>query len=181
MNRVVNLSHRAYNYTKKGMLALSRGLGKTGFMDSMNEATKLDGTKVLAAIGVGSIVAKDGLGCYMYVNQSLKNKDIPDDKRKFVAALDLANGGLMILFQIAMFASITNKKFQKRVFDQFFGKHFNRDATKAYRSAMNSDKNFKAMTGKLFYAAQRNVNKKSASTLGYMTAQIGRASCRERV
>ena len=58
-----------------------------------------DDAKLIAGVGVASIVAKDGLGCYLYVKQSLNNDKIPEDKRKFVAALDLANGGLMIAMQ----------------------------------------------------------------------------------
>lgn len=49
-----------------------------------------DNAKFMSAIGVTSIVLKDGLGCYLYVKQSLNNEKIPEDKRKFVAALDLA-------------------------------------------------------------------------------------------
>ena len=59
--------------------------------------------KALGVSAVLSIVAKDGIGCYKYVTQSLHNDKIPDEKRKFVAALDLTNGLLMILAQIGMY------------------------------------------------------------------------------
>ena len=46
----------------------------------------------LATATVTSIILKDGIGCAMYVGQSLHNDKIPEKKRKFVAALDLTNG-----------------------------------------------------------------------------------------
>jgi hypothetical protein len=78
---------------------------------------------VLAGATVASIVLKDGIGCAMYVTQSLNNKKIPDEKRKFVAALDLTNGGLMILAQIAMFFAM--RKFSGPIFKKIFAKSFN--------------------------------------------------------
>lgn len=79
--------------------------------------------QALALTTVTSIVVKDGVGCYKYVTQSLKNKDIPDDRRSFVAALDLSNGILMILAQIGMFFAM--KKFSGPIFDKLFKKSFN--------------------------------------------------------
>lgn len=79
----------------------------------------------LAAATVTSIVIKDGIGCAMYVTQSLNNKKIPDEKRKFVAALDLTNGVLMIAAQIAMFLAM--RKYSGKIFDKIFKKSFNPD------------------------------------------------------
>ena len=77
----------------------------------------------LAAATVTSIVLKDGIGCVMYVTQSLNNKKIPDEKRKFVAALDLTNGVLMIAAQIAMFLAM--RKYSGPIFEKLFKKSFN--------------------------------------------------------
>lgn len=85
-------------------------------------------------LGVASIIAKDGLGCYLYVTQSLNNKEIPDDKRSFVASLDLTNGVLMIALQLLMFFTVSHKVCQSKMFDKFFGKIFDRPIKKAYRS-----------------------------------------------
>lgn len=79
--------------------------------------------KALATAVVGSIIAKDGIGCAMYVTQSMNNKKIPDEKRKFVAALDLTNGLLMILAQIGMF--IAMRKYSGTIFNKIFKKSFN--------------------------------------------------------
>lgn len=99
--------------------------------------------KFIDGLGVASIIAKDGLGCYLYVTQSLNNKEIPDDKRKFVAALDLTNGVLMIAFQLLMFFTVSHKVCQTKMFDKFFGKMFDRPIQKTYRAITKKEPMFK--------------------------------------
>lgn len=77
----------------------------------------------LATATVSSIILKDGIGCAMYVTQSLHNDKIPEKKRKFVAALDLTNGVLMIGAQIAMFFAM--RKYSGPIFKKIFNKSFN--------------------------------------------------------
>ena len=77
----------------------------------------------LATATVSSIILKDGIGCAMYVTQSLNNDKIPEKKRKFVAALDLTNGVLMIGAQIAMFFAM--RKYSGPIFKKIFNKSFN--------------------------------------------------------
>jgi len=79
--------------------------------------------KALALTTVSSIIIKDGVGCAMYVKQSLGNDKIPEKKRKFVAALDLTNGLLMIGAQIALF--FTMRKISEPIFNRMFRKSFN--------------------------------------------------------
>ncbi len=55
-----------------------------------------DPARFAAAMLVTSIVSKDLVGCFLYTTQSLNNKKIPEEKRKFVASLDLMNGILMV-------------------------------------------------------------------------------------
>ena len=59
----------------------------------------------------------------MYVGQSINNDKIPEKKRKFVAALDLTNGILMIGAQIAMFFAM--RKYSGAIFKKIFNKSFN--------------------------------------------------------
>ena len=82
----------------------------------------------LASATVTSIILKDGIGCAMYVGQSLNNDKIPEKKRKFVAALDLTNGVLMIVAQIAMFFAM--RKYSGPIFKKIFNKSFS-EASKA--------------------------------------------------
>jgi hypothetical protein len=92
-------------------------------MEALCNAFEKNPEGVLGAATVTSIVLKDGIGCAMYVTQSLHNKKIPEEKRKFVAALDLTNGGLMILAQIAMFFAM--RRYSGPIFKKFFAKSFN--------------------------------------------------------
>ena len=82
-----------------------------------------DPEKALAMATVTSIILKDGIGCSMYVTQSMNNKKIPEKKRKFVAALDLTNGVLMIAAQIAMFFAM--RKYSGTMFNKLLKKSFN--------------------------------------------------------
>lgn len=77
---------------------------------------------------IGSIVVKDGVGCAMYVKQSLDNDKIPEKRRKFVAALDLTNGVLMMASQVALFLAM--HKLNKPLFDKLFIKSFGKEARK---------------------------------------------------
>ena len=109
-----------------GIDRIAQGMGylsKTKALKALGNAWNKNPEGVLAGATVASIVLKDGIGCAMYVTQSLNNKKIPDEKRKFVAALDLTNGGLMILAQIAMFFAM--RKYSGPIFKKMFAKSFN--------------------------------------------------------
>lgn len=101
-------------------------LGKVQQWKPMNKLTNTftkNPEKTLAGIAVTSIIIKDGVGCYKYVTQSLKNDKIPEQKRKFVAALDLTNGLLMIVSQVGMFYIM--RKCSEPLFKKIFSKSFN--------------------------------------------------------
>lgn len=109
-----------------GIDKIAQGMGylsKTRPLKALGNAWNKNPEGVLAGATVASIILKDGIGCAMYVTQSLNNKKIPDEKRKFVAALDLTNGGLMILAQIGMFFAM--RKFSGPIFKKVFAKSFN--------------------------------------------------------
>lgn len=131
---------KAYNYGfKKTFVALS----EMPIMDKGYASYRSNNRKVIDGIGIASIILKDGVGCYMYVNQSLHNDKIPEDKRRFVAALDLANGGLMILAQILMHVTISNKIVQTKMFEKFFGKNFDRNAQKMIQAVLRNTEKYK--------------------------------------
>ena len=115
----------------KILSATSKVIGKVEKSKPMQWAEKkfnLDTEKALGLATVTSIVIKDGVGCYKYVTQSLNNKKIPDEKRKFVAALDLTNGILMITAQIAMYFAM--RKYSGPLFEKLFQKSFNPEMSK---------------------------------------------------
>ena len=158
------------------------GLSRTKWMKNKTFPNyEIDNAKFMSAIGVGSIVLKDGLGCYLYVKQSLNNKKIPEDKRKFVAALDLANGGLMIAMQILMFFTISNKKVQAKMFNSLFGKNFTRSADKALQAQLNKMDKLKGMTGKEFHKAREADKKGLVTAFGYLTSLAASTIIAKRV
>lgn len=76
-----------------------------------------------AWIATISCVTKDGVNCAYYVHQSLNNERIPEEKRKFVASLDLANGILNVITQLAIGPAtewLTNKGFEKFITPKYF-------------------------------------------------------------
>ena len=89
----------------------------------------------------------------------MNDNEIPEVKRKFVASLDLANGGLMILLQLAMFFTISNKKVQEKMFNTFFGKHFDRAASKGYQAMLKNNDLLKDMKGSDFHPVLNQARK----------------------
>ncbi|MFA7658022.1 MAG: hypothetical protein WCY19_01155 [Candidatus Gastranaerophilaceae bacterium] len=62
--------------------------------------------KYAAKMMVLSIVSKDAINCAIYTYQSYNNKEIPERKRKFIAAMDLINGIINVGGQILSFMLI---------------------------------------------------------------------------
>jgi len=94
-----------------------------GFVNSKPMKKLVDGKvtrktvdDVTAALTIGSIVLKDGIGCVMYVEQSKHNKKIPEERRNFVWKLDAVNGGLMIAFQLLFFLGV--RKFNTKLLEK---------------------------------------------------------------
>ena len=152
---------------RKPLVALSKAPG----MDIVRRNFRNKNMAFINGLAITSIIAKDGLGCYMYVNQSLHNDKIPDDKRKFVAALDLANGGLMIAMQLLMFFTVSNKNVQKKMFNALFGKVFNsRSAQKGYQALVKNIDSCKGMTGPQFHEAFGKTRKVAEDAFSYVTS-----------
>lgn len=154
---------------------------KTKFADKGSTKYQLGNAKYIAALGITSIALKDGLGCYMYVNQSLHNKNIPEDKRKFVAALDLTNGGLMILAQVLMFFTISNSKVQEKMFGKLFGKFFDGPAKKVCQAAIKKSEKFKDITPKAFDSTFGKFKKDIQGFFGIFTGIVGATILAKRV
>lgn len=66
-------------------------------------------------------VAKDAISYGFRYNKSKKNEEIPEDKRKFVAALDLASGFTTCAVQLLIGFAISNKKLQRNLCNKLFG------------------------------------------------------------
>lgn len=137
MSRIDRITNGICNVASKAIGAVT----KSKPMRRLGDAFVKNPEKALAITTVGSIVVKDGIGCYKYVTQSLNNKKIPEERRGFVAALDLTNGVLMIAAQIAMFALM--RKYSGPIFEKVFKKSFNPNATRDLVSKIRMEQ-FKA-------------------------------------
>ena len=97
----------------------------SNIMEKICKQYRENNPKFITSFSVGSLIAKDTYGCYEYVRQNQKNKNIPEEKRNFISALDLLNGTMMIGIQLLTYATIAKKTNQSKVFDKFLGKYFN--------------------------------------------------------
>lgn len=79
--------------------AFNNLLKSKAFYKYIYEPARLNPAKFAASAALISVLTKDAFNCYYYVTQSLNNKEIPEEKRKFVAALDLFNGVSNVLLQ----------------------------------------------------------------------------------
>lgn len=145
-------------------------VSERGFVKKAGEHVKNNNRKYIDGLGVASIIAKDGLGCYLYVTQSLNNKEIPDDKRGFVASLDLTNGLLMILLQIAMFFTVSHKVCQTKMFDKIFGKMFDRPIRKTYQALVKNQPGYEKLKGLDFKPEFEKIRENVKDAFGGLTS-----------
>jgi hypothetical protein len=168
----------AVNYGVKKPL---NWVANTSLLNSVCKNYRADNVKYITALGITSIILKDGLGCYLYVKQSLNNKKIPSDKRKFVAALDMTNGGLMIGMQLLMFKTFSNEKFQEKIFGKLFNKYFDRPARKGYQALLKGQEKFSKITGKEFNTSFEAFKKTTKGTFGAITSLVAAVVIAKRV
>lgn len=79
-----------------------------------------DPVRFASAMLVTSIVSKDLVGCALYTSQSLNNKKIPEEKRGFVASLDLMNGIIMVGGQLFI-GKVIDAKVTPKLLAKFTG------------------------------------------------------------
>ena len=105
--------------------------------------TKPNAASAAATIALVSNLSKDGVNCYYYVTQSLHNEKIPEEKRKFVASLDLSNGILNVITQLAVGIPIVkqvNKVFDKHIAPKYFSKEAAENMYKKLKPEISLDK-----------------------------------------
>lgn len=109
-----------------------------------------------AAVMIATVsnVTKDGVNCAYYVAQSLNNERIPEDQRKFVAGMDLANGILNVILQtfagtaIGKWAEsffkdkIAPKYFSDKAYKEMYNKLDNKIKYEEFKGLMDKNKNF---------------------------------------
>ncbi len=176
--RVSKIMTSAVNYGLKKPLKV---LSNTNLIKKVTKEYRGNNLRFIAGVGIFSIILKDGLGCYLYVKQSLANKKIPEDKRKFVAALDLTNGGLMILSQLLAFKTVSNEKVQEKLFGKLFGKHFDDAAKKGYEAILRAKDKFATISAKDFEAGFESFKKTTKGTFGILTSLVAATILAKRV
>lgn len=72
-----------------------------------------------AKMMVLSFVTKDAVNCAIYTYQSANNKKIPEDKRAFVASLDLIQGFINVGGQL-LAASLVDKLLTPKLFGKYY-------------------------------------------------------------
>ena len=137
--------------------------------------------KAMAYTTIASIVGKDSIGCYMYVKQSLNNEKIPEEKRSFVAALDLTNGALMIAAQLLMFFTISNKKVQNALFGKMFNRVFGEKARIKYYEHMRTKAENCSKTKEDIFKTFDDVKARTQDTFGFLTSLIASTTIGKRV
>lgn len=166
---------------EKTLMRPLRWISETKLVDKAGTEVYNNNRKYIDGLGVASIILKDGLGCYLYVTQSLNNKDIPDSKRKFVAALDMTNGLLMILLQIAAFFTVSHKVCQSKLFDSAFGKLFDRPIKKTYQQIIKRRPEFKNIDSIEFTKKFEGIRTDVKDAFGGLTSLIAASIIGKRV
>lgn len=80
-----------------------------------------------ATIAIISTTTKDLVNCIYYTKQSLENKKIPEEKRKFVAGIDLSNGIMNVTTQLLLGNYVKDNA--EKVYKFLFGKYIPADPT----------------------------------------------------
>ena len=96
-----------------------------------------------------SLILKDAVGCYLYVNQARKNKEMSPKQRADVANYDLANGVINIGLQMLAVKPIEKamKKFvDSKLAKRFFNNLDERLASNDSKAVMKLLKNKKRLT-----------------------------------
>ena len=115
-------------------------LSNSGLMKKLNKPSVAGAA---SAIALASTTSKDIVATYYYVTQSMKNEKIPEEKRSFVAALDLGNGIMNVITAFAI--GLPMKGWMEKLFDKkIANKCFNADKLKV------SAKEFVEKAGKTF-------------------------------
>ena len=84
----------------------------------INKAIKDDtfAAKTLVTLGV----TKDVFAYGARFATTMKNKEIPEEQRPFVASMDLMSGVITAIMQIGVGYSLANPKIQDKIWDKFF-------------------------------------------------------------
>lgn len=92
----------------------------------------------IAAFSVGALIAKDGYNCALYVLKNERNKNIPEDKRRFISMLDIMMYVMATGVQLLAYATISKKATQNKIFNKVLGKHFTPEKISALENKLKT-------------------------------------------
>ncbi len=179
MAGISRISSITSKIVEKGLKTPIDKLSRTKLAKTMCDDFRSGDPKKYMKWGIYSIVLKDGLGCAMYVWQSLNNKKIPEEKRKFVAALDLTNGGLMIATQLLMAKGMS--KISSKLFEKYFGKLFNSSAAQKCAAKIKEQPKFSNLTNKEFNKTFKKFKNQIGSFFEVLTTLVAATIVAKRV
>lgn len=156
-------------------------IANTKAMKTLCDKFEMTPEKAIAGTAIASIASKDALGCGLYVWQSMHNEKIPEEKRSFVAALDATNGILMIASQLLMFFTISNKKFQEKLFGKMFKHIFSNENKIAYVSHMRARPDYKALSKETIGKEFDKIKERTQETFKFLSALIASTTLAKRV
>ncbi len=108
-----------------------------------------------SAIALASTTSKDIVATYYYVTQSMNNKKIPEEKRSFVAALDLGNGIMNVITAFAI--GLPMKGWMEKLFDKkIANKCFNEEALRKNAAKLVGDTLDENKLGEAIKTLQKN-------------------------
>jgi len=95
--------------------------------------------------------------------------------------LDLANGGLMILAQILMHVTISNKLVQSKMYNKLFGKFFDRNTKKMINSVLKNTEKFKNTPTSEIDGVVDKANETILGIFGSLTSLIAATTIGKRI
>lgn len=155
------------------------GLGNLKPMQKLNKQYQIQNDAVISAVGIASIMLKDGLGCAIYVHNTLKNDKIPDEKRKFLASLDLVKGLFNIVMEVGVFLGFS--RVQSKLFNKLFGKYFGRNCAKGMRKVLSKSEKFKDLSSPEYYGAFEKYKSAVSGAFNQITSLIAASIIAKRV
>lgn len=176
---MVSVSKTGSNIIERIIYKPMKKLGEAKPMKRLNKEYQIQNDMVISAVGISSIMLKDGLGCLIYVHQSLNNDKIPEEKRKFIASLDLIKGLLNMVMEISVFFGF--KYIQSRLFNKYIGKYFDRSVAKSMKKVMLSSDEFKNVESNHFYNAFNKYKGSVKSAFNQITSLIAASIVAKRV
>lgn len=163
----INIAPKILDYTIKKPINF---IAKSKVVNNFTEHFGNDNVKFIAGVSISSILLKEGYGCYLYVKNSLNNKQLSDEKRKSAAALDLVYGTLLIATQLLAFKTVSNKKFQDKIFGKLFSKKFDMAAQEKLKMILKRSKEFEKITDKDFQANFNEYKQNIREVFGILTS-----------